>query len=152
MTNNNEIPVMNGKDVLKYLSENGRMYFSGHLEYEQPGIKHYDAVEVEIGESFYTTSHADKPHLHTWNTELNFIIEGRVKVLFLSTGQEFEFLPGSMYVVEPNTPYITKGDKGAKVIFVKIPGGNDKQVISQDELPENIDLWKQSYNTPWTNK
>ena len=129
--------IVQGEEVRAALKKYYRTYLCGkHLIPES-----FDAVEtdgMEIGITHYVKYTLEKPHYHKWNNEYNIILSGKVKVLLIDENKEFEFHEDDMYVIESNMKYITKAQKGTRVIFVKSPGGNDKCVT---EMTEDLKEW-----------
>lgn len=100
----------------------------GLLEQHQEFI-HYETDKIEMGISEAKEFTVDKPHYHTKNLEINYILDGTVKVLH--NGEETVFHQGDIFIIEKNERYITKLDKGSKILFIKTPGGNDKIIDTE---------------------
>ncbi len=115
------------------LARKYRQYLTGHLGDPQPDLAHIDD-DIEIGISDYREFTADKPHKHPVCTEHGFVLEGAVKVLVLDGSRiEYCYCKGDFFVVRPNTPCATKNAAGTRVLFIKSPGMNDKQLVEVDE-------------------
>ena len=119
---------VNGKQVRKSLSERIRVYLCGDLSAPED-FEFVKTDGLEIGISHYDSFVAEKAHLHKWNHEYNFVKSGSVKVYNFDEEKEYEFHKDDMYVVEPNMRYVTKAQPGTEVIFVKSPGGDDKELL-----------------------
>lgn len=126
--------VVDGILVRQALSEKNRVYLCGNLSYADsfnPVIND----GLEIGISHYDSFTAEKAHFHKWNTEYNIVKKGTVKVYVFEERKEYVLNEDDMYVIEPGKAYITKAQPGTEVLFVKSPGGNDKELISPtDEI------------------
>lgn len=125
--------IVQGEEIRAALKRHYRTYLCGKNLIPES----FDAVEtegLEIGITHYAKYTLEKPHYHKWNKEYNIILAGKVKVFLIDEQKEFEFCNDDMYVIEPNMNYITKAQKGTKVLFVKSPGGNDKCVTEMNEV------------------
>ncbi len=131
-----------GKDIRDALAKQKRVYLCGKLS-KPEAINHILTEGLEIGVSHYETFTAEKAHVHLWNYEYNFIRRGSVKVYVFDEQKEYEFHQDDMYVIEPGMSYITKALPDTEVLFVKAPGGNDKQLLS---LTDAIRHWGENWN------
>ena len=128
--------------VRQALSEKNRVYLCGNLSYADsfnPVIND----GLEIGISHYDSFTAEKAHFHKWNTEYNIVKKGTVKVYVFEEKKEYVLNEDDMYVIEPGMTYITKAQPGTEVMFVKSPGGNDKELIS---LTDEIISWGKDWD------
>ena len=80
---------------------------------------------------------------------MNYVVSGALKVVLLDRGIEQEVEAGGIFFFPPGVPHVVKAKPGTRVLFVKSPGGDDKQVIASDKLPEGFATWASDYNTPW---
>lgn len=115
-------------DIENALNNSKRVYLCGNLQAPN-GLQHVPTPAYEIGISDYKTYTCDAPHIHTFNTEFNYVLEGEIKVLLIEKNQEFHFKKGDLFVIHPDEPYIGKSLAGTKTLFSKVPGGNDKQLV-----------------------
>lgn len=129
--------VVNGNKVRESLQDRIRVYLCGNLLSPEP-FEFVKTEGLEIGISHYTNFTAEKAHLHKWNREYNYVKCGYVKVYIFTEGKEYTFGQDDMYVIEPGMKYITKAHPGTEVIFVKDPGGNDKELLP---VTEAINKW-----------
>ena len=143
------------KDRLKFfdsdkldeaLSQAYRLYLTGHLELPQEELKHFDDIATEVGISDYKDYKADLPHVHMFNTEFNYVLKGKVKVVLTESGEEYLFDAGSMFIIEPGMPYCTKATKGTRVLFFKTPGGYDKGLVP---ATSELEHWRKSWENSW---
>lgn len=131
-----------GDELNKKLKKQKRVYLCG--KFEHPDI--LSAIEtngLEIGISQYPNYTAELPHIHTWNYEYNYVIEGSVKVYVFSEKMEYCFQSGDMYLIEPDMAYITKAAENTRVLFIKDPGGNDKKLV---HISQPIRKWMENWN------
>lgn len=135
--------IVSGKGVRDSLSNQIRVYLCGHLDSPEP-FEHINTDGLEIGISHYDDYTAEKPHLHKWNYEYNYVKSGFVKVYNFNEQKEYEFHQDDMYLIEPDMPYITKALPGTEVLFVKSPGGNDKELIP---VTEQITNWGKDWES-----
>ena len=137
------INYLDGKQIAKALSETYRVYLCGNLSSPQPELEWLHDDHVEMGMSNYTTFTADKPHLHKVATEYNYVLKGESKVYFIDENKECVFKQGSLFVVSPNTRYASKHQADTQILFFKVPGGNDKQLI---EISPLLKAWLETWN------
>ena len=117
-----------GEDINRVLRDFKRIYMCGHLN----KVNDFDHIEndgLEIGISRYQTFTADAPHVHSFNDEYNIVLKGEMKVYLFNEQKEYHLHDGDLFLIEPNMPYISKSVAGTEVLFIKSPGGNDKQLI-----------------------
>ena len=114
------------RQVEAAIKDSIRIYLCGNLKEPSP-LKHIQTDGYEIGISQYEKRTVEKRHLHRWNTEYNYIIRGRVDVFV--NDECYSFTEGDLFIIEPNEPYSVIAEKGTKVIFSKLPGGNDKELV-----------------------
>ena len=138
--------VLTREAIEKGLKEKGRVYLCGNLTFPN-GLEHIPTEGYEIGISYYTEFSADKPHLHSYNTEYNYVLDGEVKVLLLQEGIEHHFKKGDLFVIHSDEPYIGKALPSTKVLFSKVPGGNDKVEVPMSQAVKNwCHTWDAVYN------
>lgn len=131
-----------GDGFQNVLNKNKRVYLCGNLK-QGTENKYIPTDAYEIGISQYDEFTVEKAHLHRFNTEYNYVMEGTVKVFVFRENKEYTFEAGSLFVIEPDMPYKTKAVKGTKVIFSKVPGGNDKELTPQ--LEKDMKSWGKSW-------
>lgn len=120
-----------GESIDRVLQKVKRVYLCGHLN-KVNDFEHIENDGLEIGISRYKVFTADLPHVHTFNDEYNFVLKGELKVYLYDEHKEYIVREGDLFLIEPNMPYISKAMPGTEVIFVKTPGGNDKQLRDID--------------------
>ena len=120
----------------------GRVYLCGDLQYNN-GIEYIQTSGYEIGITAYPKYTFEKAHLHTFNKEYNYVLEGQLKVFLLSEEQEYLFKKGDLFVIDTNEPYVSKATAGTKTLFSKVPGGNDKVLVT---MSEPLLSWGQSWD------
>lgn len=119
----------------------GKCYFCGNLK--RPEV--YPYIPTDEFEMLIDTAEefgCSKAHMHTKNTEYSYVIEGIVKLFNINENKEYQFYPGSFFVVEPYTMYKTKCIGGTKVLTAKVPGGDDKVY-----LPLYDNAWGDDWHT-----
>lgn len=133
---------LDGADVDRALGTAGRVYLVGHLGLPQPLLEHIGCLDspVEVGVTRYDRPTADRPHMHRWNVDIVFVIRGSYAMRNLGTGEARVLTEGGLYAVEPNTPHACVAAPGTEVLFVKVPGGNDKVEV---ELDPESERWVQ---------
>jgi mannose-6-phosphate isomerase-like protein (cupin superfamily) len=130
-----------GENIRSALTKQIRIYLCGNLS-KPEDVEFVPTDGLEIGISHYDTFTAEKAHLHQWNHEYNFVKSGTAKVYLLDEQKEYELHQDDMYVIEPNMPYIIKAQPGTEIIFVKSPGGNDKQLLPHSDA---IQHWSEDW-------
>lgn len=137
--------IVYGKDIEKGLTASNRVYLCGYLHSEN-GVRHIPTDGYEIGVSNYQGFKADMPHYHSFNTEYNYVIEGEVKLLLLNGKTEYKFGKGDLYVINSNEPYVSKYLPGTRIIFSKVPGGNDKVLLTPNaETNAWMSMWNDDF-------
>lgn len=132
-------------EIDKGLTNSIRVYLCGNLrDTTQSASIHTDAYELGITE--YKEFTFEKPHIHLFNDEYNYVIEGRIKVLLINEKRELTFETGDLFVINPNEPYVCKGIAGTRVIFSKVPGGNDKLLVDADLT---VTRWGESWEAQY---
>ncbi len=130
-----------GIQVNEVLQRKVRTYLCGH-HLQDEGVDYLDSEQLEIGISRYTEFTAEKPHRHQWNHEYNLVVKGKVKVYVFGENKEYVFEENDLYMVEPGMDYVTKAMADSEVVFMKIPGGNDKELI---EMTPEIEEWLRAW-------
>lgn len=128
--NERRISYILGADVADALNIGERIYLCGDLKRSQP-LEWVKDNRLEIGMSHYKGDgfQADTPHYHAANTEYNIILSGTSKFYLIDEKKEYEFEESSLVVIPPGTKYASKHKSGTKVLFVKVPSGDDKIMI-----------------------
>ncbi len=130
-----------GFDVREALKTSDRVYLCGNLKKPQD-LEWIHDTGIEIGLSHYKFFSADRPHLHINAAEYNFVMDGASKVLLLDEKEEYLFEKGSLFIIPPGLKYASKHISDTKVLFIKNPGGNDKQLIEADETVKHwLSAW-----------
>ena len=75
----------------------------------------------------------------------------------LDTREIYEYHAGDFFVTFPGTTYVQKAEAGTKMIFVKEPSINDKELIPMDEeaqkwMETEFDCEVMEYELPEDNK
>jgi len=112
------------------LAQEYRQYLVGALS-EPQLIDHLQHRGLEVGISLYTGFSTDTPHSHDDSVECLIVLEGEYVIRELATGRERVLSPGDFLAIPARTPYASK-TSGARVLFVKAPGGQDKRAAPVD--------------------
>lgn len=135
-----------GTAIDSVLQKVKRVYLCGHLD----KVNDFDHIEndgLEIGISRYRVFTADLPHVHTFNDEYNIVLKGEMKVYLFNEKKEYIVREGDLFLIEPDMPYISKAMPGTEVLFVKSPGGNDKQLRDIDPATDHwMQAWENTMN------
>lgn len=131
--------------IRKAFSNDERQYLTGDLS--MPQILEYIKDEnVEVGISRCKDYKIENPHYHTEVSEYHLIIKGQTKYVNITENKEYIFGEGDFYIIRPNTIYIQKSLKGTELIFIKVPGMNDKVKC---EVTDRIKTWFEDWNNKW---
>ena len=135
--------IIKNEDIEKGLNEKERLYLCGNLKFPN-GVEHIPTEKYEIGISKYCDYNVNQPHYHSYNTEYNYVLEGEIKILLIGENKEFHFKKGDLFVINPFEEYVCKCLGDTKILFSKVPGGNDKVKLA---ITEEIKHWGRQ----WTN-
>lgn len=120
------------EEIEKAFEGERRQYFAGDLKKTQK-LPFLFSENVEVGLTSYDTFTSEPAHRHSVATEYQYMVSGRTRYLDTDTGQEYEFQAGDFFAVRPGTPYAQKSEPGTKIIFIKEPSINDKELVEMDE-------------------
>ena len=124
--------IIRSHNIEEGLTVSGRVYLCGNLQKEN-AVKHIVTDGYEMGITDYPIFKFEKAHMHTFNTEYNFVLKGQIKLFLLNEKKEILLSEGDLFVINVNEPYVCKAAAGSRTFFTKIPGGNDKLVIPEDK-------------------
>lgn len=129
------VHVLSGVEVSEALGRSARVYLTGHLERPQAVLEHVGGLPdpTEVGITRYDELTVDVPHLHERNTDFSFVVRGTFAVRILGTGEVHELTENGLCVIEPGVAHVCIAHPGTQVLFVKVPGGNDKVPVDLDE-------------------
>lgn len=120
------------KEIERVLENVSRQYLAGNLKRPQE-LDFVKDTKLEIGITDYDEYTTEPVHYHTEAVEYQYMLSGWTKYMDAETGIEYEFKKGDFYCIEKNTIYAQKSKKGTRILFIKVPSINDKQVIATDE-------------------
>lgn len=132
-----------GKQISDALDKKYRVYLCGNLSRPQRELECINDSNIEIGTSYYKEFTSDKPHVHSRITEYNYVLQGKVKLLLIADNREYEFDKDSLFIIPPNTEYVSKNQADTRLLFIKSPGGNDKSLV---EVDDRVLAWMQSWD------
>lgn len=130
-----------GNELNQALQSNYRVYLCGDLKMPQ-NMRWIHDEQMEVGMSLYKEFTAGKPHFHAIATEYNYVISGKMKLLLIDENREYIFEEGSLIVIPPNTKYASKHLGGTRILFIKKPGGNDKNLV---EMNNKLNDWLKAW-------
>lgn len=140
-----DFDVIYSEDINKAFTKEERQYLTGNLKLPQV-LKYIKDEEVEIGISRYKNYGIENPHYHKEVSEYHLILKGKTKYVNITTNKEYTFKEGDFYIIKPNTIYIQKSLKGTELMFIKVPGKNDK---IKSELTEKMKKWFENFDEKW---
>lgn len=126
------------REIRKSLEGLTRQYLAGNLKKEQR-LSFVKDERLEIGITNYGKYTEELPHFHTEATEYQYVVSGWTKYFDLDTGKEYAFRAGDFYAIFPGTKYAQKSKAGTKILFVKVPSINDKQVV--EDMGQKVRGW-----------
>lgn len=124
---------IDNKDIKESLKGVTRQYFAGNLKKPQT-LDFFLDENIEIGITDYDEYAIEDVHYHTEASEYQYVISGWTKYLNVTTGEEFEFKKGDFYKIEPNTTYAQKSKAKTRILFIKLPSINDKQIVEVNDV------------------
>lgn len=137
--------IIYSKEINKAFKSEKRQYLTGDLKISQV-LSNISDSNVEIGISRYKEYDVEAPHYHREISEYHIILKGETKYVDVLEGKEYAFKEGDFYIIRHNTIYIQKSLAGTELMFIKVPGKNDK-VISNST--DKIEKWLKEWNNEW---
>ena len=137
--------IIRSQDIERGLEGTGRVYLCGNLK-RTNGIQHILTERYEIGISDYPAYTFEKAHIHSFNREYNYVLEGAVKIFMLDEKKEYIFKKGDFFIINVDEPYVGKCLPGTRTLFSKNPGGNDKVIV---EMNAALIRWGESWDSEY---
>ncbi len=129
----NEVAVITPAELEAAFEGETRQYIMGDLKQEQK-LPFIYSDECEMGITVYDEYTHDDPHYHDYITETNYIIEGKVMLHIVETGEDYLVEKGGIFSVPPHVTHVLKAQAGTKIIFTKSKMGNDKHAVDFEGL------------------
>lgn len=126
------IKIIYNKDVNKAFQFDGHQYFAGDLKRKQQ-LQHIHDDNANIGIGYHKVFESEQAHYHEECTEYEYVVKGQAKYLDLDNNIEYTVHKGDFFMIEPNTKYVMKGQKGSKILFFKNSTSNDKIVYRRNK-------------------
>lgn len=126
-----------GQDIENVLAGVSRQYLAGNLKRPQE-LDFIKDVHVEVGITDYSEYATEPVHFHTEAVEYQYMLSGWTMYMDVDTGDVYEFKTGDFYCIEKNTTYAQKSKKGTRILFIKVPSINDKNVVKTSEA---VNAW-----------
>lgn len=136
---------ISSKEIKESLESQIRVYLCGDL-HQESNLRHIATEGFELGISDYKDYTFEKAHIHRFNHEYNYVLEGQIKIFLLREKREYLFEKGDLFVIEPDEPYVGKSAAGTRTLFAKVPGGNDKVMVP---MPEVLMHWGLSWDSDY---
>ena len=125
-------------DIEQALSGVTRQYLVGKLSRPQ-ALRHIPHDVVEIGVTRYgPQGGTEAPHTHRQAFEYQYMLEGNTVYLDVTARKEHVFHKSDFYAIEPGVVYAQKSAPHTKILFIKVPPGNDKVPV---EATPDIEAW-----------
>ncbi|MGE4050190.1 MAG: NUDIX domain-containing protein [Piscinibacter sp.] len=119
------------------LSEAHRQYLVGNLKLPQ-ALTHISDEDIEFGISDYPDYDWEAAHSHVRAREFQYVLKGMTEYRDLDSNEVHRFCAGDFYVIYPGTRYIQRVKQDSRILFAKIPAGNDK--VAED-VSEALLAW-----------
>lgn len=139
------IESLRAEEIDQALSHSSRQYLAGDLKLPQE-LRFLRDTAVEVGVNRYQTYKWEFPHYHTTTNEYCYVLAGETKYIDLSDGKEYHFHAGDFYIQRRDTPYLQKCLPGFHMLFVKVPGLNDKVTIPMND---QMLAWCEDWDAEW---
>jgi len=135
--------------IIGVLKNTTRQYLAGKLSKPQE-LQYFEEDRAEIGISSYEDFSYELPHSHTKAREYMYLISGFTEYKDIDSKEVFKFKTGDFYQILPETKYAQRSKPGTKILFIKVPAGNDKINIQPDRelmswLEEHINPVRKDY-------
>lgn len=140
--------ILCANEINRGLEHRGRVYLCGNLK--QDNVAPFIRTEsYEIGISVYPDYTFEKPHLHSFNDEYNYVLDGEIKIFLINEEREYHLKAGDLYVIHSNEPYVGKAKAGTRTIFSKVPGGNDKVLVDEQAYAPALQHWGSGWDAKY---
>ena len=124
--------VIKSIEIEKVMKNTTRQYFVGNLSRPQK-IENIKDERLEMGISSYSHDKIEPAHFHTHATEFQYMIKGWTEYRDIQSGEIYTFKEGDFFAILPGTPYLQKVKAGTKILFVKTPSINDKNIVKVND-------------------
>lgn len=125
------------QEIEDALSQVSRQYLIGNLSRPQQ-VEALNSEALEIGLTAYTEFAAENPHTHSTATEFQYVLSGWTQYFDMETGEKFDFTAGDFYAISTGTIYAQKSKPGTRILFIKVPSINDKELV---EVTPEVEQW-----------
>jgi ADP-ribose pyrophosphatase YjhB (NUDIX family)/quercetin dioxygenase-like cupin family protein len=123
---------IDGQELDNILAKDSRQYLVGNLKLPQE-LQHIHSKNIEIGISSYDKYEIEEGHYHTKQVEYQYILSGKTEYKNIDTNEVFSFQKGDFYCIETGTKYAQRIYNNSKILFIKLPAINDKQLLPTTE-------------------
>ncbi len=111
------------------LDKTTRRYLLGKLERSQE-LAFIEDCNLEIGISSYPQATWEAAHRHARATQYQYVLKGMTEYLDIDTGAVHRFRTGDFYTITQGTSYLQRIKQDTRILFIKYPSGNDKELVS----------------------
>lgn len=119
-------------EITEALRGTTRQYLAGNLA--RPQLLEFIRDErLEIGISDYPEYYSEPAHRHSIATEYQYMISGWTEYMDTETNGIYEFRAGDFYAILPGTSYAQRIKAGTRILFIKVPSVNDKELADITE-------------------
>ncbi|MCD8021275.1 MAG: hypothetical protein LUF92_17380 [Clostridiales bacterium] len=114
-----------------------RQYFVGDLKKPQ-NLRFLFSENVEVALTSYDSNSIEPAHRHSVAKEYQYMVSGRTWYIDADTKEVHEFKEGDFFTVYPGTAYAQKAEAGTKILVIKEPSINDKEMVEMDKEVKNF--------------
>ena len=128
---------ISSSEITEALRETTRQYLAGNLA--RPQLLEFIRDErLEIGISNYPDYHYEPAHKHSIATEYQYMISGWTEYMDTETNEICEFRAGDFFAILTGTSYAQRIKAGTRILFIKVPSVNDKELV---DITEEQEKW-----------
>lgn len=116
-------------DIDNSLQKTSRQYLVGNLKKPQEVLHIVDEC-IEVGITSYDKFTSEDAHKHSEAIEYQLMLSGYTEYYDLNADKIISFSEGDFYAIAAGTAYAQKSKAGTKILFIKVPSINDKEIVS----------------------
>lgn len=130
--------VLKNEEIITSLQGITRQYLAGDLKKPQR-LPFFETESLEIGITSYDGFSSEPSHRHTVADEYQYMLSGRTQYMDVDTGDIHEYIKGDFYKINTGTSYAQRSKPGTKILFIKVPSINDKELLEETEA---VSSWR----------
>ena len=114
-----------------------RQYFVGDLQRPQI-LQFIKSSDLEVGITSYRDYSLEPPHRHSVATEYQYVVSGCTQYMDVESKEVFQFSQGDFYVIHSGTAYAQRSAPDTRILFIKVPSTNDKEIVA---IEKDVQEW-----------